>query len=267
MKKYKIIVLSDLKSDMHNTLKSTASLCKMINGEISLFHVMSPSSVVKKENQLSAMREINDEYSVTDKKMKHIMQSILKESKINMNYSLVFGNLKDEIATFIAENKPDMIVLGKKKPKPLQFIRDNITEFVLKQYKGAILITEDQPAFEPNSTLSVGTLNGLESAVNLEFSEDLLKHTDQPLKSFKIAKNSKNIQETTAIKDKKVIEYVFEYNDNAIEKLPDYLSKNNINLLFINRGKKKINNQTNLTQSDINSIISRLNVPVILSNE
>jgi len=65
--------------------------------------------------------------------------------------------------------------------------------------------------------------------------------------------------------DKKTIEYVFEYNDNTIKNLSNYLSKNNINLLCIDRGEKNDVNKKNLIKSDIDDVIKNLNVSILIT--
>ena len=50
----------------------------------------------------------------------------------NSNFS--FGNIKDEIRTYIKDTKPDIIVLGQRDSKPLKFIGDSITHFLLKEF-------------------------------------------------------------------------------------------------------------------------------------
>ena len=142
---------------------------------------------------------------------------------------------------------------------------DNITQFVLKQHDGAILIADDENLFEPNSNFSMGTLDDGGFNLNLEFTEDLMKHSQGPLKSFKIIKKS-TISTEKAPSNPDSIEYVFERNDNTIEKLPGYLEKNNIGLLFVSRGPKGAKSRPNLISSDISSIINKLKFPVMISN-
>ena len=64
-KKYKIVVFSDLKKSLGNTLKSTLSLAKMLNGEIAIFHVKKATEVVTEDSHLSAIRSLNIEIWIT----------------------------------------------------------------------------------------------------------------------------------------------------------------------------------------------------------
>ncbi len=266
MKKYKIVLLSDMKGDLSTKLKGIANFSKMVDANIAVLHVIKPSDLVKEENQLSAMRAINDEYGTTDKKIKSIVKTVSTEHEINIDYLLTLGNIKEEIGTYIGKQQPDIVVLGKKDSSPLPFLGDNITQFVLKKHDGAVLIADDDNLFEPNTNLSLGTLDDSGSNLNLEFSRDLMKHSQQPLKSFKIIKKSSAPKEKASSKPDSIIEYVFERSDNTIEKLPDYLERNNIGLLFVSRGPKGAKSKTNLISSDIIGIINRLKFPVMISN-
>ena len=62
---YKILVLSDLTKSTTSTLRSSASLAKMIDGNVEFFCVKKPTDIVEKENQLSAIRTINKKYNIT----------------------------------------------------------------------------------------------------------------------------------------------------------------------------------------------------------
>jgi len=102
------------------------------------------------------------------------------------------------------------------------------------------MIAAEKNAIEPNENISLGILNDGKQAFNLDFTNQLLNHSQQPLKSFKILKDvneSKELEETT---NNKVVEYVFEQGDNAIKNISNYLTKNNINLFCMDNGKKKI---------------------------
>lgn len=267
--KYKLLVLSDLKSSMISTLKSAISLAKMINGEIAFFHVKNPSELINQESQLSAIRSINHEHTKTDNKIRDITKSFSEDYDINITYSFTFGNVKNEIGEYIKEHRPDIIVLGKKKSKSLNLIGDNIAHFVLREHDGVIMMVDNKNALEPDKELSLGVLNGMERAFNMEFADDLIAHNRKPLKSFKIVKNSNVIKATNTTTDKKVIEYVFEQGANSINNLSNYLSKNNINLLCLDRMKNdtnKVEENTTIT-SEIKEIINNLNVSLLITRK
>ncbi len=265
---YKILVLSDLGNSASTTLKSAVSLAKMINGQIDLFYVKKPADIIDKDSQLSAMRTINTAYNNAAKKVQNLITPISQEHNIKINSSFSFGNVKNEIENYIKERNPDIIVLGKRKVRPLRLIRNNITNFVLKNHKGVIMIT-DENGLEPNKALSLGLLNVTESSFNLDFADYLLEHhTQESLQSFKVIKNPNEIKEFSVIKKgKKIIEHVFEQNSDALKKVSNHLLKDNINLLCLNRGGNNHKDRLNLTESRIKEVINKLNVSLLVTGE
>ncbi len=262
--KYKIVVLSDLKDSSAITLKSTVSLAKMIDGDIEFFHVKKPTEIIKRENQLSAIRDINEKHLIIEKQIQNLIAPVSEEYGIDINISFSFGNVKNEIEKYILENQPDIIVLGKRKPKTIKLLGDSITQYVLKIFDGVVMIASDTNALDPNEELSLGVLNGVEQTFNIPFAEDLMGHSQKPLKSFKILKNANISNEIPSDTNNKTVEYVFEQGDNAIENLSKYLSKSNVNLLFVDRISNESNNNKDLMKSDIQSVMDSLNVSLFL---
>jgi hypothetical protein len=258
---YKILVLSDLKGDTTSMLKSTVRLAQMIGGSIEFFHVKSPTEIVENDNQLSANRSVNKEFTVTDNKVKSLRTLFSQEYNADINFKFSFGNVKNEIEKRINQYAPDIVVLGKRKVKPLQFIGDHITEFILKKHLGPIMIASSENGLEPNKEISLGVLNSTENSFSMDFSKELLDSAEEPLKSFQMMKDSSTVQKVAIPTEKKVLEYVFERNDNSVKNLSKYVYKNNINLLCINRAQKKSN-----IASDISDIVEKLNVSLLIAN-
>jgi nucleotide-binding universal stress UspA family protein len=264
---YKILVLSDLKDAAGITLKSTVCLAKMIGGDIDLFHVKKPTDVVKSENQLSAMRAINENYMATEKHIQKMIAPIVKEYGVDINFKFSFGNVPAEIEKHIQESQPDIIVLGKRKPRMIKFIGDGITQFVLNNYNGIIMLADDTNALTPDTELSLGVLNNEAQNLNIDFAEDLVSHCQKPFKCFQIIQNSNALDEKTAVNDQNLITYVFQQGDNAIDSLSKYLSLNKVNLLFVDRTVNATRSNSNLIDPDIQSIMDSLNVSLLLSRE
>lgn len=265
--KSKILVLSDLKKSTSTTLKSAVNLAKMIHGDIEFFHVKNPIDIVEKENQLSAIRTINEKHAQTGKKIENLIKSISEEYGVYIKHSFAFGNVKIEISNHIKKVKPDIIVLGKKSQNSIKLIGDSITNFVFSEHDGIILLASNKNTFEPNKELSLGILNTSEESFKLDFAKNLLEHTEKPLKSFKIIKkaNASNKVKDTVVNNKNTVEYIFEESDNSLKTMSNYLSINNINLLCFDRENKSINN--NSTKASIKDVIRNLNVSLLLTKE
>lgn len=262
--KYKILVLSDLQKTVNTALKSSVSLAKMVDAEIALFHVKKHIDVVKRDNQFTAMRTLNEEHNNTKKAIDALVNDYTKTYDVKINGSYEFGNIKEEILKQIDLYKPDIIVLGQRDASSFKLIGDSITRFILKKFKGIIMISSNENALVPNEKMTLGVLNGSNKIFDTKFSNDIITHTKAPLKSFRILNSQNESTNTTELKETKIVEYVFEQNDNTMTTLSSYLQKNNINLLCVDRATSKTNNTIN-AETSLKEIVSKLNVSLLVS--
>lgn len=264
--KYKVLVLSNLKEGTRNTIKNTISLSKMIDADIEFFHVKKPTDIVGTDSQLSAIRTISKEHISTEKKIRELIETVSKDYDISIKTSFAFGNIKNEIENHIRKSQPDIVVLGKRKQKTLSFIGDNITEFVLNTYDGPVMIASEKYGLEPEKGLSLGFFNNTKHPFDLRFTEKLISQTDQPLKSFNIAeKTNQTGIEKLVSNTNKTIDYVFEKNDNTFKTLSNYLLKNNVNLLFVNRDDTT--KKDNIKKSEIKEVVNKVDISLFLTKE
>ena len=119
---------------------------------------------------------------------------------------------------------------------------DNITDYVLNIHRGEVMIAAKENDLEPEGQLVLGFFNTKNDLFNLKFIEDLVGQTMQPVRSFNISEKSNPTEKKEQNTDYKMIDYVFEKNDNAYNTLSNYLVKNEVNLLCVNRGKNDRNN-------------------------
>ncbi len=255
--KHKIAVFSDLNDSIGNTLNSAVNLAEMVNGEIELFHVSKATSVVNQESQLSALRNINSDFISIDNKMKKIVNEFTKESGIRILYSHAIGNPRLEIGKYIRENKPDIIVLRKKKPILSGLLSNNITKFVLENHSGSVFIANDNMVLDINKKLSLAFLNDGEEMHEIDFEDHLFSYSKEPLKSFKIVTGSEYKTSPKTYNGKKATEYIFEKRDNTIEALSNYISLSNVNLLCLGRN----------SNSPIGDLIGNLNIPLLIASK
>jgi hypothetical protein len=259
-KRYKILVLSDLKKNTQNVLKSTASFAKIINADIHFFYIKKATEVIKNDNQLSAKRAINEESFIIDKKIKKLLSSFSKDNKTTINFSFAIGNVKNEIGNYLNKNKPDIIFLGKRKSKYFNFLGDNITDFIIQKHKGSVIIASEENILEPHKKLSLGFLNETKEDGSICLPLDLKEISQEPIKYFTIIKNSEVHKETHQNLKEEKIEYVFEDNDNIVKNISTYLSKSNVNLLCLSKSKNDVNNKAFLKK-----IINNTNVSLLLT--
>jgi len=253
--KYNILVLAEFNKNTSKILESSISLAKIVDADINFLSVKKTIDVVKTENQLSALRSINSEYISVNNKIKDLVKSISENHNVNINHTFTIGNLKNEIDKYIDDNKPDIIILGKRKSKIINLIGDNLTQFILKKHKGIVVIADDKNALEPNKELSIGMFNNSEA--NNNFAEQIISATKKPLRAFKIAENSFDDSKEDNVKN--TLEYVFAKGDNAIKNISNYLTKSKINLLFVDRNKEK------LVDTNIKNVIKTFDCSLILT--
>ena len=263
---YKIAVFSDLNNGADTALKSAIGLSKMINASIDFFYVKEASRIVASENQLSAMRSINEEYTLTKKQIEDLVNPISNKYNVPVAYSFSFGNIKNEIEKYIAENMPEIIVLAKRKSKKL-LGGDRVTEFVLKTFKGKIIIAADGNLLNSEHQVSLGLLNETEQLSNDELVSSLLKQSKQPLKNFKVVSDSASVSETGISNSLKSVAYVFERNDQIYEKLTKYISKSNINLLYIGRNGENTMDKENFIKTAIPEVMNKTDVSILIPEE
>ena len=259
--RYKILVLSDMKETTESIIKSGISLAKMIDGEVHFFYVKKPTEIVEKESQLSAMRTINKSFVSISKNIQNLIGPISKDYDIEISCNHAFGNVKSEINDCIKSVKPDIVVLGQRKSSALSFLGDNITDFVIKNHNGAIMIVAQQHGLEPYEELSLGVLNDQSNNINIEFADRLFKHTQKPLKSFRTYQVSNDDKEKEVKTTKNIVELVFDRGDNSIKSLSNYLTKSDVNLLCLDRRSgSKFSSKT-----EMKNTISTLNVSLLIS--
>lgn len=257
-KKYKILVLSDLKKNTQNVLKSAVSFAKIINADIHFFYTKKPTEVIKNDNQLSAKRAINEESFSIDKKIKKLLSSFSEDNNTTINYSFTVGNVKNEIGNYLDKNNPDIIFLGKRKSKSFNFLGDNLTDFVLQKHKGSVIIASKENILEPHKKLSLGFLNETKEDRSIGLSIDLKAISKESIKYFTVIKNSEVYKETHQNLKEEKIEYVFEENDTIAESISTYLSKSNVNLLCLTKSKNDDNNAAFLKKIINNTTVTLL---------
>ncbi len=232
-KRCKILVLSDLKISSESLINSTVNFAKRVNGNLDFFHVKKPADIVRDDNQLNAIRSIKEEHKLTEKQLSDLTSSISKD--VNVTYSFAFGNIKNEIEAYIEKNKPDVIILGKRRLKALGLVGDKITRFVLKKYSGAIFITSEENTLSLDGELVLGVFNSLDNSSELE---------DQLVKD-------------------QVVKYTFETQDDTLKKMVESLPKSNVNLFCIHR-KDTINGRL-IKKKEIEYMINKCTTPLLIT--
>lgn len=262
--KYKLLVLTDFSKACNIALENAVNLSKIIDGSIDIFHVLKPSDVAEYENQLSAMRSIDEERVNKKVQLKTLVRKISKETGININASCTLGNLKNETMERIEKIQPDIVVLGKRSQKWINFLGDGFTKFILDKFEGSVLISGKEKALQPSEVMSLGMFNTTVAELPAVITNDFRKHSKRPMKRFHV-RNEKE-QATEKVNAENVITYEFESGSNTMDNIAKYVAKNNIGLLCINPHEKKSSGPLHNIESNIKEAIQKINAPILIVN-
>ena len=256
-KQQNILVLTDLKENSKNVLKSAASMAQMIDATIELFHVKPARKVVTFENQLSAARSIKENYVAVEKQLHSLATEIKQSHNVTITCAIAFGNVKNEIKNQIEKSAPKMIVIGKKTSKKPTYFGDKIAAFVVKNFDGQVVVADHTNVITPDQTLSLGLIDVPTTSEMSEVADTFIKRAEKPLRSFIIAdKNEVALNESSAKED--VIQYVFERNDNAVKNISKYVAKSGIDMLCIEK-------PVNKDGVNFNDIVNQVGASILIS--
>lgn len=238
--KFKILTLIDIENSSKYLIDNVIGVAKMFNASIELFYVMQPIDVVEAESQLSAMRNINEKYIKTENRLKKLAKSVSKEHNINVTYNYAIGHIKNEILNKLNASRPNLVIIGKRKRKRLKLVGNNISEFIIKNYNGSVIIAANRYSINPASNIKLGLFNNKADYSSLKYFDKFLYHSTKPLVSFNVnSKKEATIINESATSTNKVVEYTFEENDNTMSNIRSYINKSEVNVLCLERGDDK----------------------------
>lgn len=270
--KYRILVLMDKCKASNNALKNAVNLAKLIDGSIEVFQVEKMTGEAKYENQITALRAIDEEGFKHKKEFKSILNLVAKREGLSVKCDFTYGNVKNEIKDHIKKTNPDIVVIGKRKKKILSFLGDGLTKNLLKNHIGAVLIAGENEAFTSYNDKSIGFLNNVEGIEKISLVNDLKKHIKKPHRLFKINQGDvKTKQDELAkveqeeAKNEPVV-YEFEANNNAASGMANLISNNNLALLCLNKKNKSHSSFSNRLNDIFTKTIEQTSIPVLVLN-
>ncbi|NAS13270.1 universal stress protein [Poritiphilus flavus] len=261
--KYRLLVLTDLSKASDMALRNAVQLAKAINGKVDVFHAKAPTSVVKFDNQLSAMRSIHHDYNKTQAKLENDIQELESAEGVRIGFKIAYGNVKNAIREHIKETKPDIAVLGKRKSKIIGFLGDGITNFVLNQCSTNVLITDEEQVFHSFNDLSLGIFGDAIEKQGLEILNDLSKAGNKPIKLFSVGESA---NANVSNQEKRTISYVFPEGSNAMDGLASYVQKTQTQLLCIPSSKNKDQGgrqRKNIIDASVRRMVQKVGIPVL----
>tara|TARA_R110002051_G_scaffold309037_3_gene381415 strand:- start:2689 stop:3477 length:789 start_codon:yes stop_codon:yes gene_type:complete len=251
-----ILVLTDFSEASNIALRNAAKMVKLINGNIYVYHAHNIELPSVEQNQLTfngRLREINRQTFV---KAKEIISSIEKEQGINIEFTMDHGNIKNCISKKVREINPDLVILGRRKSKFLDFLGDKVTQFVIDHCDTSVLISGGNHELHSFSNLSLGFFGDTIEKSEFQIIEHL-QESPRSIKYFGIRSRMPSA-ETTDAEQKTTTSYVFSQDGSkAIDALTSYVARTNTELFCIPK-----NNNTKL--QPVKEMVNRLEIPILL---
>lgn len=259
-KKYSISVLLDMTKSSEYVLKSAVELARRLNGTIEVFHVKPTTNLIKGDSQFSAIRTLNLDDRSTRAEIKNLISKIDATKELSISYKLEYGNVKNRVRDYLTLQKPDILVLGKRRPR-LGILFESITDFVIDNVRDTnVLILGKDDKFHSFEDINLGIFGSGFEDNDLEVIRDLKRDSDKPVRHFGIANDRENDQPIYPWH--KTVSFTFSNGSNTVDGLVNYVSRTNTELLMCapNKGEKK----SLFKSSPIKEVVRKANVPLLI---
>ncbi|MEJ1221848.1 universal stress protein [Sediminicola sp. 1XM1-17] len=253
---YSILVFIDFSETSIIALKNAAKLVKSVNGNIQAHYVEPLRRTAEEENQLTFKRRLTQSLKQSNAKAQKIIAPIAEEEGVEINFTMDWGNIKDSILKKVKDTDPDLVILGRRKAKMLDFIGDKLTQFVVDQLDTNVLISGSHHELHSFSDLYLGFYG--ETLEKSEFKIiDHLQESNRSIKYFGI--RNKMPEHSTGQRDQENnSSFIFPQDGtNAIEALTSYVVRTNTQLFCIPKNN-------NLELQPVKEMVHRLDIPILL---
>ena len=250
--KYRISVLLDMSKSSAFVLTSALELAKQIGGSLEVFHV-NPNYSLNGGNGTKI-----EDYDSSQAQIKELIINMGKQEQLSISYKLERGNVKHRVRDYLAMYKPDILVLGRRRPR-FGFFFESITDFVINQTRSTnVLILGEDDKFHTFKDISLGFFGDELKESDLEVIMDLTRNSEQPVRHFNISKDS---PEKHVFPLHNSVSYQFPKGVNALDGLVSYVSRTNIQLLCV---PKKAGQRVMLTSNPIKAVIRKTKIPLLI---
>ena len=256
--KYHISVLMDSSRASQIALTNAVQLAKTLNGRVEAFFAKAPVDVVKFDNQLSAMRAIHEDNRKSKNRLDKMIKAISEQENLPISFKIGHGNVKSAVRSYVNAQKPDILVLAKRKRSVANLVSNGVTDFALNESPAHVLIVGEDDKFHSFADLSLGVFGNTLEEKGFEIVNDLKRNSCKPVRLFNI-KSDEGIQELES-KLKQTVSYVFSEGANAADGLASYVNRTNTQLFCVpKRHRKGRSAQTAATKQ----VLRKLSVPIL----
>ena len=270
--KYHILVVWDQTKSSQIALQNAVNLAKSIDGSIELFYVKPLNQVVRYDNQLSAMRELNSENTRIEKTMKATVDHISETEHIPIIYDFTIGNVIQEVKKHIRKTQPDIVVLAKTKTKVSNVLGTDLASYLLKNFQGTLLISGNEKSRHPNNDITLGILDDFLAEDYNYLAGDLERSTAKPITRFKINTSENGIgKEMPATSEQEqslhpnMTTFEFDPGANFSSSVAKYVQRSGVNLLCVRKSRLlDLNKQLKMDTRQIHKTIQKTDIPVLI---
>lgn len=270
LKRLNFLILTDFSKEAYSTLKYAISLVKQMKGNIHLFHVVDSGKIGQSENPLIVQQKLDEEGNKVKEKLKSIIEIIVTEN-ISATYDYSFGNKISRIKDQIEFYNPDVTIIGRGKPK--FYYKEKVTNYLINEYKGCVLIACNDIPFSSKTKISLACNKQTLGKYNLNILYDLHNSVTSSLSIINVLKDSKQNEEIKIMnsvadfkKEKDKLRFEFSINLNIVDGLIDYIIQKRVELICIGRSDSNywILNRFFRKKSISIDIINKVNVPLLI---
>jgi len=247
-KKYRIAVLLDMSKSSVFVLTSALELAKQMDRALEAFHV----------KPARASRQANPDYASTQAEIETLINRVSEEGQLPIGYRVEHGRVKHRIRDYLALQKPDILVLGKRRPRMGVFF-ESITDFVINQtHTTNVLLLGEDDAFHTFKDINLGFFGNELRESDLEVIKDLQRDSEKAVRHFEI---SQDPSQKRIYPWHKTVSYTFPKGINAMNGLVNYVSKTHTQLLCV---PKTAGKPMMLRSNPIKTVIRKTKVPVLI---
>lgn len=256
----KISVIADITANLENVVANATELAKAVGGIVEVFYVKAPTDIVKGDNQLSAMRTLHRDSRVTESKLRSVVQQFSSPNGPKVTYKIAYGNTKNTIKSYLNQEQPHTVVLGKSKSRFPGIPASGLANFVMNACEANVLVTGEDHKLHTFEDISLGVYGKTMEDTTSGVLADLHKKTSKPVRLFSVRKEQEALSnEENRVQD--AVSYVFTEGSNVMDGLVSYVKRTNTQLFCIPRKSSK----ESYMQSDrTRQIVQKLDVPVLI---
>ena len=137
----KILVPIDVLEDelTQKVIPHVECLAKLSNAEVIFFHTLPVASAIVNAYSFG-FNEFKDKATVQTEQWLHKLMASINLPQEKLSFSIAFGNPRDEILHIAEELKPDLIILGSRRPNITTHLLGSNAAGVVRSAQTSVLV-------------------------------------------------------------------------------------------------------------------------------